>query len=299
MHRIAPIGQRQYGMVARHQALAAGVAASTYDRWVATGALVAEQPGVARVAGAPRTWNGRLLAAALAAGPGTGSSHRAGAVLWDGLEEAPVEIVVPYGRKPRLWHGVIVHRTRDPLVLHRRRGIPVTTPMRMIVDLGAVVPAHTVEAVLDRLEVARTLTVAAVEWELAAIARPGRRGVGALRTVLDQRALLETPPDGVLEPRFARLLKQAGLPPAVFQFPVGKYEVDFAYPELMLAIEVDGYGPHSSRRAFQNDRDRQNTLVGLGWTVLRFTWADVVKRPDHVARTVAAAIVNAQARMWG
>jgi very-short-patch-repair endonuclease len=62
----------------------------------------------------------------------------------------------------------------------------------------------------------------------------------------------------------------------------------------LLAIEVDGYGPHSSRRAFQSDRDRQNTLVGLGWTVLRFTWADVVKRPEHVARLVAAAIGQLQ-----
>lgn len=298
MHRIARLGQRQFGMVARRQASAAGVASSTYDRWVAAGDLVPEQPGVARIAGAPRTWEGRLLAATMAAGAGSGASHRAAGVLWGGLDDAPVEIVVPYGRLPRLRDGVIVHRTRDPMVLHRRRGIPVTTPMRMLVDLGAVTSAEVVESVFDRLEVSRTLTAAAVEWELEAIARPGRRGAGTLRKVLDRRALLETPPDGVLEPRFARLLKQAGLPPALFQFGVGKYEVDFAYPELLLAIEVDGYGPHSSRKAFQSDRDRQNTLVGLGWTVLRFTWSDVVKRPAYVARTIASAIVNAQARMW-
>jgi hypothetical protein len=273
------------------------VAPTTFDRWVAKGALVREQPGVVRIAGAPRTWEGRLLAAVLAAGAGSGASHRAAAVLWDGLDEAPVEIVVPYGRFPRLVGDVIVHRTRDPLTLHRRRGIPVTTPMRLLVDLGAVSSADVVETVLDRLEASRTLMIAAVEWELAAVARPGRRGSGPLRRVLDRRALLETPPDGMLEPRFARLLKRAGLPPAAFQFPVGRFEIDFAYPELLLAIEVDGYGPHSSRRAFQKDRDRQNVLVGSGWTVLRFTWADVVKRPEHVARTIAAAIVNAQARI--
>lgn len=98
----------------------------------------------------------------------------------------------------------------------------------------------------------------------------------------------------MLEPRFARLLKNAGLSSAEFQHPVGRDEIDFAYPALMLAIEVDGYGPHSSRRAFQNDRDRQNVLVGLGWTVLRFTWADVVKRPDHVAAVIREAIGRAQ-----
>jgi very-short-patch-repair endonuclease len=166
--------------------------------------------------------------------------------------------------------------------------------MRTIVDLGAVVPASTVELALDRAEVARVCAVAAVEWELARVARPGRRGSGPLREVLDRRALLDTPPDGVLEPRFARLLKNAGLPPAQFQHPVGRYKIDFAYPSLMLAIEVDGYGPHSSRRAFQIDRDRQNELVARGWTVLRFTWADVVKRPDHVARLIREGIGRAQ-----
>jgi very-short-patch-repair endonuclease len=151
-----------------------------------------------------------------------------------------------------------------------------------------------VELALDRAETARLVTTAAVEWELAAVARPGRRGTGALRQVLDRRALLDEPPDGVLEPRFARLCKLAGFPTPVFQHRVGRFEIDFAYPDLLLAIEVDGYGPHSSRRAFQHDRDRQNTLVGLGWTVLRFTWADVVKRPEHVARLVAAAIGQLQ-----
>ena len=140
----------------------------------------------------------------------------------------------------------------------------------------------------------RLLRVAAVEWELATVARPGRRGVGPLREVLDRRALLETPPDGVLEPRFARLCKAAGLPSPVFQHRVGRYRIDFAYPHLMIAIEVDGYGPHSGPLAFQADRDRQNQLVATGWMVLRFTWADVVRRPEQVARAIAEAIGQRQ-----
>ena len=48
--------------------------------------------------------------------------------------------------------------------------------------------------------------------------------------------------------------------------------VDAALAELRLAIEVDGFEHHSSPDAFQRDRTRQNRLVALGWTVLRFTW---------------------------
>ena len=266
----------QHGLVAWQQLIEGGIPGSTTARWVRSGRLVAVQPRVYRVAGAPVTWHQRVLAAVLAAGPGAAASHRTAALLWTMLDEGPNEIVVPRGRTPQL-RGVIVHQTRDPIPIGRRSGIPVTSPMRTIV--------------------ARLCAVAAVEWELARVARPGRRGAGTLREVLDRRALLETPPDGMLEPRFARLLKNAGLPAAAFQHPVGRYEIDFAYPDLLLAIEVDGYGPHASRRAFQNDRSRQNELVAAGWTVLRFTWADVVKRPDHVARLIREAIGRAQLRM--
>jgi hypothetical protein len=285
----------QHGLITFAQLVAAGIATSTIVDWTASGRLVQVQPRVYRVSGAPITWEQQVLAAVLAAGPGAAASHRTAAALWGLLTGRVIEIVVPRGRTPDL-RGVVVHQTRDPIVVSTRRGIPVTTPMRTLVDLGAVVPASVVEVALDAAEVARLLTVAGVEWELAAVARPGRRGTGAIRQVLDRRALLDEPPDGMLEPRFARLCKHAGLPTPVFQHPVGRYRIDFAYPDLLLAIEVDGYGPHASRKAFQSDRERQNTLVVRGWTVLRFTWADVVKRPEHVAKVVADAIGRAHFR---
>ena len=86
-----------------------------------------------------------------------------------------------------------------------------------------------------------------------------------------------------LEKRFTALARRHGLPPLELQHEVwaaGRFvaRIDAAYPELKLAIEVDGFEHHSTPDAFQRDRTRQNRLVALGWTVLRFTWADVVKR---------------------
>ena len=88
-----------------------------------------------------------------------------------------------------------------------------------------------------------------------------------------------------------RLCHSHGLPMPRFQYVIrrGKVfvaKVDFAYPEIKLAIEVDGYETHSSLDAFQHDRSRQNDLVELGWTVLRFTWDDVVHRPEAVASRI-------------
>ncbi len=288
------IARMQYGLVTWRQLIEMGLVRSSIARLVERGALLRVHPGVYRVAGAPVTWHQRQLAAVLAAGADAASSHRAGAHLWDVYDgEPPVEISVPR-RQSLTLPGVVVHRTRDEMRIHTRRGIRVTTPMRGITDLGAVVKPSVVETVLDRAEIAKLVTVAAVEWELALLARPGRRGAGPLREVLNRRALLEVPPDGVLEPRFARLCKLAGLPRPVFQHRVGRFEIDFAYPELRIAIEVDGYGPHSSPKAFQSDRDRQNVLVGKGWMVLRFTWADVVRRPERVAQQITTAIGQRQ-----
>jgi very-short-patch-repair endonuclease len=162
--------------------------------------------------------------------------------------------------------------------------------MRTLVDLGAVCDRHAVEDALDRALVARLCTVAAVEWELARVARNGRRGAGVLHHVLDDRALGDQRPDGLLEPRFARLVRRYGLPTPVFQHQVGRFRLDFAWLRAKVAAEVDGYEAHGHRRAFQADRDRQNVLVALGWVVLRFTWEDVVRRPAKVADALLAVL---------
>jgi very-short-patch-repair endonuclease len=78
----------------------------------------------------------------------------------------------------------------------------------------------------------------------------------------------------------AALLRAHGVPRAVPEYVVsarGKFigRVDFAYPELKLAIELDGFEPHTGLGVFRNDRARQNALVSGGWTVLRYVWQDV------------------------
>ena len=94
----------------------------------------------------------------------------------------------------------------------------------------------------------------------------------------------------------ARLLRRAGLRSAAFQYEIrdqdGRFvaRVDFAYPELLLAIEVDGYEIHGSPGAMAKDFVRQNGLVPLRWHVLRFTWSQVVREPDLVAAAIADAI---------
>jgi very-short-patch-repair endonuclease len=175
-----------------------------------------------------------------------------------------------------------------------RNGVPVTQPARSLVDLGAVATEQQVDDALTQALVRRLVTVDGVRRALDAVARKGRAGVGPLRESLNYRDPRH--PDGQLEPRMQRLLRRHGLPPAAFQHEaLPRTRVDFAYPARRLAIEVDGYGPHAGRAAFQRDRTRQNRLVAAGWTVLRYTWVDVVKRPAYVAGQIGAMTAMRQA----
>lgn len=166
--------------------------------------------------------------------------------------------------------------------------------MRTLVDLGAV-EKWAVGDALERALVARVCSVLAVERALDDVARRGRRGAGVLRRVLDERALGRERPDGLLEVRFARLVREHGLPEPKFQHRVGRYRVDFAYPEMAVAVEVDGFQVHATPTALQRDLERQNRLVAEGWTLLRFTWQDVVRRPAWVAEQVAALLRQREA----
>lgn len=113
-------------------------------------------------------------------------------------------------------------------------------------------------------------------------------GARQLRRIV---ALLATGARSHAEQEIVRLLVAAGFADFRLNHPVhvgGRlFLLDIAFPEVMLAIEVDGRAFHSDATAFQADRTRQNLLVSEGWRVLRFTWHDITQRPDHVLRQVA------------
>jgi very-short-patch-repair endonuclease len=303
--RLEERAARQYALFTLAQAATCGVDPKTVYRRVGRGQYLHEQPGVFALAGGPESWERRVLAACLSAGDDSVASHRTAARIWgltDPSDEV-VELTVPRPRLPRT-KGVTIHRSSDLAVEHTtvRNRLPVTNPLRTMVDLAAVLPPDEVEDALDAgLAYPALFSVAAVEAMRGRLARPGRPGVGVLRRVLEERALGDAVSDSKLEKRMANLLRRAGLPQAVFHFavltPGGVFlaEVDFAYPELKLAIEVDGFGVHGTPRAMAKDFVRQNGLVPYGWRVLRFPWRQVTRQPEMVAAAIVAALSGLQA----
>lgn len=155
------------------------------------------------------------------------------------------------------------------------QAVPCLRPVRAVADLLRALPLGEAVVVADATLHSGLADAGALRDELAAHAR--LRGVVQARRALelaDRRA--ESPPESRL--RFA--LREAGLDP-VPQYVVldahGHFvaRVDLALPERRLAVEHDGKVVHEGADAFVADRRRQNALVAAGWTVLRFTAADL------------------------
>lgn len=70
---------------------------------------------------------------------------------------------------------------------------------------------------------------------------------------------------------------------------------DLVDRDLELAIECESYEWHGDREGFRKDIRRYTLLTASGWLVLRFTWEDVMFRPDWV-RAVLARTVAVRAR---
>ena len=288
----------QHALVTRAQLTRAGITRGEIDHYLAAERLIRMYAGVFRLAGAPITSHQRILAACLSTnGP---ASHRAATSVWgaDLGPTPPLEVMVRRGRCPSPL-GVIVHRssTLTSRDITRRHGIPVTNPLRTLVDLGAVAGAAQVATFLESLTSRRIITIAGAKAYRERFSGRGNRGVGVLGYVLDHRALKDQPADGMLEPVMAELCRRRGLPMPAFQVWVlvhGQWRrMDFAYETEMINIEVDGYEHHGGRYDnWVDDAHRDNELTALGWLVLRFTWHDVRDRPAYVGRIITKVLAE-------
>lgn len=198
--------------------------------------------------------------------------------------EEPLEFLVP-GRADsaklagcRLRFGV---RTAIALPL----GVPATTCADTIVDLIVELPFADAVALVE----AALRGDPYLADDLASTrSRLPRRGAEHAIRVLDFSGFLS---ESVLESHARVLWAMAGLPVPVQQAVIradGRFvaRVDFLWPSAMLVVEVDGMGKYSEAGALQQEKARQNRLVALGYTVMRFTWHDIRHRPDEVVRMI-------------
>ena len=86
------------------------------------------------------------------------------------------------------------------------------------------------------------------------------------------------------ERRALDLIRRAGLPEPETNVRIEGYEVDLVWRTHRLIVEIDGYAFHSSRRSFERDRRKDQTLLAAGWRTMRITWIQI---EDQVAAVAA------------
>ena len=67
-------------------------------------------------------------------------------------------------------------------------------------------------------------------------------------------------------------------------------ELDIAFEEQRVAIELDGFRYHSSREAHAADLRRQNDIIADGWTLLRYAPDVLTESPGRFVREVRRAL---------
>jgi len=281
--------RRQHGVISLRQAIATGLTPRGVHHRVAAGRWRRLYPRVFHRADQELSDTARVWAAALSAMPRAAVTGLA-AAWWHGLvDECPeeVEVTVARGRQPAGRPGVRVRR-RDladaDLVLSRFlwvSDVPLTV-LEAAVELGTEGPAF-----LDRMLQRRV--------RLEALSRAHRRNLGRYGSAA-AAGLLRAAADGAAseaERQLVRLLRGAGLTGWQLGYAVSGYVLDLAFPAARVAVEVDGWAWHSGVAEFRADRRRQNALVLGGWTVLRFTWDDLVHHPNAVLTQIHAALAAA------
>jgi len=282
------LAEKQQGLVTRAQLLEAGMTPDTVRARTKARRLRPIQRGVYLV-GPPVAPYLKEMAAVLACGEGAVVSHRSAAALWELLPHpgpsAPVDILVPMperGRRPGI-RARHTSRLQESETTTWNR-IPVTTPARTVLDLAGELRMQELERVVAKTE--RESLAAPGELSSLVARHPRRPGVGILRALLSGDAS-PTLTRSHAEERFLALVRKAQLALPETNVGVGGYEVDFLWRSQRLAVEVDGFAFHSSRRAFKRDRRRDSILSLKGLRVLRITWSQIVEEPEAVAALLA------------
>ncbi len=204
----------------------------------------------------------------------------------------PIEVILPGNGEGWERGGVRVRRVEvDDCEVVVRRGFKATSLVRTLWDLSR--RLSLVEAVVLTDMALHAGVIRRSKMSDWVDSRAGRKGVSAARRVLD---FAEAGTESPMETRLRMLLMLNGLPRPEVQVAVrdaaGSFvgRPDLYFRDERLGIEYDG---ETHRASLVEDDRRQNRFLLADIRLLRFTGADVLRRPDSVVAQVRNALGQA------
>lgn len=292
MDEVLALAEIQYGVVARNQALNAGLTAGQVDRFLRSGRFRLVFPGVYAVSGSPRTGRQRALAATLWLGEESAISEFTAATLarFDGCKTTELYVSVLRDVRKRVEADVHVRRVSllpavDRVVID---GIPCTSATRTLLDIAAKLDGERLEVAFES---ARRMGLTSPNFLARRASELGTRpGAAKIRELLAHQRPGERSSQYRLEVKMARLLRGSGLPLFARQHPVGGYRIDFARPHERFGVECEGFEYHGSRLAWKRDKRRTAWLERHGWRLTFVTWDDVTLEPEQTLERIRLAV---------
>jgi very-short-patch-repair endonuclease len=295
--QIDHLAQRQFGVFSQGQALAGGATPRMVTYRIRSGRWTRLSRAVLSLAGAPASFERTLMAAILHTDYGVVSHTAAGRLHeFRYVIDVVPEITAQYA-KGSVNPFARLHRSVDlgSEDITAVGPLWVTSPARTAADLLSCLGRIRAERQIDDLLLSERISIDDLWAVHVRYARQGRPTTRALREILQDRDDELAPPRHDLERQTLELLRSAGLDDPERQVPVPGWvehptRVDFAYPQHLVIIEVDGRRWHGDRAQFELDRRRDNAAQLAGWVVLRFTWRQVTREPEYVLATISAAL---------
>jgi very-short-patch-repair endonuclease len=285
------IARAQNGAISGDQIRAAGLTRGAIRGRVRRGRLVRAFHDV-YVIGDPELMPLSLPSAVLLSlGDDAFLSHRSAAAIW-GLAEADPHTIdaTVVRRNPSPRQGIRLHRVKhlDPADTATRSNLRLTSLARTTIDFAAQATSSELHHAFAEARAKHRLRDPALQAALDRLPA-NHPGAAIVRSMLASGASYDR---SEAERIMRALCTQAQLPQPLVNRMLHGFLIDFLWPDANLIIEVDGYGTHGTRQAFENDRRRDQVHVANGYVVIRITWEQLNNEPLAVIARVAQALAR-------
>lgn len=244
----------------------------------------------------------QIMAAACLANPHVAVAFTTAGQEWGfrGMADDRIHLLAPHGSSPDL-PGVVLHRCRqiDPvdLVAPRPDGIRLTSPPRTLFDSASHLTDDATASAIEQAIAEHRCTIGTLMATSARLSHPNRPGARRFQAVLLGRPTLRGAARSELERIVRAAIEAAGLPEPLVnswvRLSTGEMvQIDLAWPEWWVAVEVDHPFWHDREAEAARDKRRDRKLAVDGWLPLRVSQTDVDRRLADAVGDIGRVLVR-------
>ena len=277
---LAKLAAEHRGLIRAADLTSAGIDRDTVTDRARLGVITSLQPHVWLFGQGTPTFAQQCLAAVWTS---DGTLGGPSALVWHNVLREP-----QFGMQPT----VVVERNNRPTIRDARtirstkliagdrctqNGLAVTSIPRTLLDSAGELSIDELERALDDALLAGKTTITRVKGRMDQALH--HRGVRDLRTLIDDRLPQKGEANSRItrsraEQRIKRVILSLDVPAPRFNFRIrtiggGSVELDVAWPDFRVGLNVDGYQWHGGRRDWKHDLQRDHQITVSGWNVKR------------------------------